>query len=277
MKRNLEENIKTNLVISDLWINRIKQDCIDQKIFCAIRNNQLDFYHKGSRLFNFSSNGFKTHIKYASVIESNGNNYLTQDELKQYKLAADFISNYERIKENCSNYSGVEAKGVSEIYHRHSFMDRDKEIVVLDIEISIEAIDADKSQDRIDILLYNADERKLKFVEAKHYSNSEIWSKEDAKVINQIKRYESQIQLKKNEIVAEYNNYIEIANSMFSCKLPLITDIEEKVTLLVFGFDRDQQKGRLKELITNNEKFKDFRVYTKGNVSDIKLSQLWKA
>lgn len=117
----------------------------------------------------------------------------------------------------------------------------------------------------------------MKFVEVKHYSNAEIWSKKDAKVINQIKRYEAQIQSKKIEIIAEYNKYIDIANSMFSGNLPQAVDIEGKVTLLIFGFDNDQKKGRLKKWITDNSKFNDIRVYKKGDVKDIKLSQLWKA
>lgn len=252
-------------------------EILNQIIFPGIRNNLIDFYYKGGRLFKYDNKGFQTHIKYAAVIEKDADDYLTESELGNHKLATDFSKNYQRIKENCSNYSGIEANGVSEIYHRHSYVGREKGIVVLDIEVSLKSIDPENKQDRIDILLYNAEEKRLKFVEAKHYSNSEIWSKTEAKVISQIKRYEAQIKSKKSEIIVEYNKYIDYANDMFSSKLPHADDIDEKVTLLVFGFDNDQKSGRLKTLVTKNPKYNDIVVYPIGNVKKINLDNLWKA
>ncbi len=82
----------------------------------------MDFYHNGGKLFSFDSNGFKTHIKYAAVITGSDEDYLTEKELANCKLVTDFQSNYSRIKENCANYSGNEAKGVSEIYQRNSYL-----------------------------------------------------------------------------------------------------------------------------------------------------------
>ena len=54
----------------------------------------------------------------------------------------------------------------------------------LDIEVSFDNKDEDKPdanrkrnrQDRIDILLFNKSESKLRFVEAKHFSNTDIRS-----------------------------------------------------------------------------------------------------
>jgi hypothetical protein len=276
LKRNLTTNLIDKLQAESFY-QTLKSEIQDQIIFPGIRNNLIDFYFKGGRLFKYDQSGFQTHIKYAAVIEKGHKDYLTEKELGNHKLGINFIDNFQRIKENCSIYAGIEANGVSEIYHRHSYVGREKGIVVLDIEVSLKSIGPDSKQDRIDILLFNADERKLKFVEAKHYSNSEIWSDSEAKVISQIKRYEAQIQAKKNEILAEYNKYIDFANNMFSGNLPHAEAIEEKVTLLVFGFDNDQKNGRLKTLVTQNEKFKDIVVYSIGNVNKITLENLWKA
>jgi len=66
MERRLEKTIENDLGKSNLWTNEIKKDCEDQIVFLAIRNNLIDFYHKGGRLFCFDSYGFKTHLKYAS-------------------------------------------------------------------------------------------------------------------------------------------------------------------------------------------------------------------
>ncbi len=68
----------------------------------------------------------------------------------------------------------------------------DNNIVVLDIEVSFESFNEENTQDRIDILLFKKDTQTLQFVEAKHYSNTDIRSKTTPKVIDQINRYEIQ-------------------------------------------------------------------------------------
>ena len=97
MKRSLDIIIKEKMIVSSLWSNYIEQDCKKQNVFLAIRDNRIDLYHKGGKLFTYDKNGFKTHLKYASVITANGKDYLTESELSAYKLASDFETNYERI------------------------------------------------------------------------------------------------------------------------------------------------------------------------------------
>jgi len=280
MKRKLEESIEKNLIKSSLWTNKIKKDRDQNKpVFLAIRDNEIDFYYKGGRLFNFTNSGFKTHIKYASVISAKGKDYLTENELTNYRLASDFETDYNRIKENCSNYSGVENAGISELYHRHSYLSYMDNVIVLDIEVSFESLSKEKKQDRIDILLFNKEKQILQFVEAKHYSNSEIWSNTTPKVIGQIKRYEDQINHGKKNIIGQYKEYVKILNRIFGVSLPEPNDIEPKVTLLVFGFDRDQEQGRLKNLIVKKENkvYKGIKFYGIGNIKAMNTNSLWNA
>ena len=274
MKRRLETALEADLVKSSLWTNKLLNDCKSQSVFLAIRDNKIGLYHKGGLLFCFDKFGYKTHIKYAAVIESIGKDYLTEAELTKHKLSSDFESNYSRIKENCSKYSGIEAVSVSEIYHRHSYLSENN-IVVLDIEVSFESYNEEKNQDRIDILLFNKLTQTLQFVEAKHYSNKEIWSTTAPKVISQINRYENQIKQRKTEILSEYVGYVKSINNLFEITLPMPEKIDPKVTLLIFGFDRDQLKGRLKELIIKKEDFKGIKVYLKGDISKIETKTLW--
>lgn len=276
MKRRLETAIEADLVKSNLWTKKLKNDCQSQSVFLAIRDNKIGLYHKGGLLFCFDNNGYKTHIKYASVISSNGKDYLTESELAQYKLSSDFESNYSRIKENCSKYSGIEAASVSEIYHRHSYLSSNN-IVVLDIEVSFESYAEENYQDRIDILLFNKLTQTLQFVEAKHYSNKEIWSKATPKVISQINRYENQIKQRTPEILKEYAEYVKSINNLFAITLPVPEKIDPKVTLLIFGFDSDQLKGRLNKFIIKKEEFKGLKVYTRGDISKIETKTLWNA
>lgn len=268
MKRQVNSTITAKLLDSELWSQKIKDDCKEQKVFLAIRENQIDFYHKGGRLFNFSNEGFKTHIKYAAVIESNGKNYLTEKELKDYKLFSDFKSNYARIKENCSNYSGEEATGISEIYHRHSYLSKSN-VVVLDIEVTFQSIDGPTKHDRIDILLYNKSTRSLQFVEAKHYTNKELWSTTVPSVIGQIQRYERQIKEKEEEILRECVENVRVLNEIFEEDIPEPVNIEDKVALLIFGFDSDQRDGRLKSQIIDAGAYEGIKIYSIGNINKL--------
>ena len=285
MKRQLKKEIIDRLTKANLWINQIENDCRNQKVFMAIRNDKIGFYHNGGLLFRFDeSNGFKTHIKYAAVIESNVKDYLSEADLSNSKPITDFESNYKRIKENCSKYSGVEASGVSDIYHKYSYFS-DNDVVVLDIEVSFKSNDIlvndelsnkKTTQDRIDILLFKKSTKTLQFVEAKHYSNTEIWSSTKPKVIGQIKKYEGQIKQNEQEIIEQYGNYVNSINNLFQINLPLPEKIDPKVTLLIFGYDRNQFNGRMKELILNKEDYKEIELYKIGGVSKINTGTLWK-
>jgi len=269
-ERNLEQPIIDKLQDEDLW-KLLKVDCRNQEIFLAIRDNSIGFYHKGGRLFAFDDKRFKTHFKYASVINIVEEGYLTEKELEKSNLISRFSENYARVKENCAHYSGVEAKGVSAIYHKYSYLSSLNKIVVLDIEISFEAIDKKygQKQDRIDLLLFDKETKTLKFFEAKHYTNSDIRSKTVPKVIKQIKRYEEQIREKEKDIIAAYQEYVKKIKRIFSnISLPEPENIDNKVSLLIFGYDQDQERGGLKK-IKAKIKDKRCRVHSIGNTDNI--------
>lgn len=276
--RNLSRQLENELLKSNLFNKKLKKDNLNQEVFLTIRNNYIDFYHKGGRLFKFDNSGYHTHIKYAAVIEKIKKDYLTQSELGRFKIASNFDTHYKRIKENCANYSGVEALGVSELYRNYSYLNTNSEIVVLDIEVSFQSLENKKELDRIDILLLNKKTKLLQFIEAKHYSNSEIWSNTTPKVVKQIRRYEKRIQSKRDEILSEYARYINKINIIFKVTLPNPINIDKQVTLLIFGFDNDQKNGRLKKLITNNKKYLGgIKNYNIGNIDQIVIENLWNA
>ncbi len=276
-RRNLESANIESLLNTKLFREKLNHDIIKGVVFPAIRNNYLDFYHKGGGLFSFDKD-FSTHKKYAAVFKSK-NDYISESELKQIEPIEDFSDGYEQIKQNCSLYSGIEAKGVSQIYHKFSFTQKNSEVVVLDIEISFKSKTEEKTQDRIDILLFNKKEQKLRFYEAKNFTNKEIWSTENKRpeVVFQIQRYEKQIKEECSCILSQYRNYIRILNKLFGCDLPEPKDIDEKVTLLVFGFDKDQQQGRMKSLLLNDGSLTGIQYYFVGNISKVKIENMWRA
>ena len=277
MKRVVKSVLISNLVKSSLWSNYLNPDCLNEKVFLTIRQNRIDLYHRGGKLFSFDDQGFKTHIKYAAVIPRSKEDYLTESDLAKYSLVSNFEPNYSRIKENCKNYSGIEAFGVSHLYHNHSYLSNEN-VVVLDIEISFDSLAEDKQQDRIDIVLYNKELRTLQFVEAKHYSNKELWSTSTPKVVDQIDRYQKkQISKKKTLILKEYSKYIETINSIFGISLPTPLEVQDNVKLLIFGFDQDQKQGRLTKQILKNVAYNGIKIYSIGDIKKIVPENCWKA
>jgi hypothetical protein len=277
-KRYLTDNTIDGLRRDKLFTERLEPDIQKRNVFPAIRQGRVDFYHKGGKIFSYQ-NGFSTHKKYASAIRSNSD-YISESDLQQkVKVITNFFDGYEQIKENCSLYSWVEAEGISRIYHKYPFTNNDLVVVVLDIEISFEAKSEERSQDRIDILLFNKKTQELRFYETKHYSNSELWAVEGTspRAVSQIQQYEEQIQEKGKDILSEYCNYVRIVNDLFGCGLPEPKSIDNKVTLLVFGYDRDQKRGRMQKLLLDDGSLAGIQRYFIGNISAVNIDNMWKA
>ena len=150
------------------------------------------------------------------------------------------------------------------------------------MEVSFESESEDKSQDRIDLLLYHLKKRKLKFYEAKDFTNSEIRAEsgKKPKVVSQISRYRKQLDssVKRAHIIEQYGCYIKIINELFLPDYPIErpTEIDPEPCLLIFGFDDDQRKGRLKKNVETLRSY-GIKVYTKGDMSKVKIEQLWNA
>ena len=288
--RELKEDIIKELLNSNLFQERLKKDIISGEVFPAIRNNYIDFYYKGGRLFHFDGK-FSTHIKYASVLtKDNSSDYVYDENLKSLKKITNFVEGYERIKENCWNYNpSLESLGVSELYKFSTASEQNKKSIIklLDIEITFSNKTQNdieefrnikqKKTDRIDILLFNTVSNELKFIEAKHYTNSEIRSNTKPKVIGQINRYTKQIENCEN-ILNAYSKNLEVLKKLFpkSLEVPDEININNAVGLFIFGFDTDQREGRMEYQISGNEHYKTINVYSCGNAKKTNINQFWE-
>ena len=76
-------------------------------------------------------------------------------------------------------------------------------------------------------------------------------------------------------MLREYNNYINSVNNLFSLNLPCPTSVNQHVVLMIFGFDKDQLKGRLTELFIANIP-SDLKYYAIGNVAGLKIENVFK-
>ena len=275
--RQLEIGLIKRLKGEDLFKNELVRDVRAGSVFAAIRNNRVDFYHKGGKLFSFSKTGFSTHIKYATTPADNTKYYITEQEFTTScgSFIKSFVRDYNKIKVNCELYSkGSESAGVSYLYSKYSFMEKQADIVVLDIEVSLES-NEDGGQDRIDVLLYSKNTRELKFVEAKLYTNKEIRSEGTPEVIGQIKRYDDQINSREGEILNAYKTYVEAINELFEIELMAPTKILPEAGLYIFEFDDDQRKGNLSNKVLPKLKGKGIKYYSLGNPVNINIQTLW--
>lgn len=260
-----------------LFKKRLLPDIKSGAVFPAIRDNAVDFYYGGGRLFRFERNTFKTHIKYATVIEGRGQ-YISEKQLENASLSTNFCVSYEAIKKNCALYAGSEAAGLSHVLKSGSFTQSPcPNIVVLDVEISFQSGDAEKQHDRIDLLLFDTQNKVLRFVEAKEFANKELWSLAGTrpKVCDQIERYEAQIGASGVEIIEQYQNTVSILNDLLSMDLPLPETVEPRCQLLIFGFDQDQRDNRLQRLLLQDEALEGLWYYACGNEKQIEARSIW--
>ena len=284
-KRELNTTLINKLKGEILFNEKLLEDIKKGDIIPAIREDRIDFYYYNSLLFQY--NGiFKTHSKFAFVPKEYKPTYVANGtELGE---VVDFYVGYENIKERAKLYTSPESIGVHSICKAGSILNNN-DYIVLDIEIAftpnkdnnevqatIDQLETSKKQNRIDILLYSIKDRKLLFVEAKHYSNKEIRANDIPPVVNQIERYNKEINNNYNELLKSYSNYIKNLNELFENEIiPVPIEIVKQCGLIIFGFDSNQRDEYLKEKIL--PKLNDIKTYSIGNAKDIEIQKLYNA
>lgn len=252
----------------DLYKKFLKKD---NEVFMALRKNEIDFYYKGARIYAYKlRKGFLSDKKYCFNTHTTKSEIYLQD-LNKLSVETNMIKNHKFIKANGKQYSGVEALGVSYLYKQD--YKSSKRYILLDVEI---ALSDENKNDRIDILLYDTIKGELKFVEAKHFSNGDLWSKEGSKpeVVSQINRYNKKIEKYYDQILKEYQKYVDILNSTFNLNIKIPKSINKEVSLYMFGFD-DNQKEKIKTTLESDGSLDGVRHYFRGDPSKIDIKTLF--
>ena len=255
----------------------------------------MDFYWSGGKLFSYKppsgrqKSKFTTHHKFASVLLDNSKtkdgktkNYISETSLqnRRIRLIENFCEGYDRIKENCRRYSGLEALGVSSLYERFSCVrkERASSVVILDIEASF-AKDGSMEKDRIDIVALDTENKTIRFAEAKHYSNRASLRTSSGKsdVVDQMQGYVKQIEGNRKEILEAYKTHVRTISTLFSVGIPEPAEIDLKPVLLIFGFDNEQQDYYLKDKIEKPlQADHGLRVYSIGDIKQCELSEVFR-
>lgn len=282
-KRNLyNKDIIERLKNDNLFKDKLLKDIQNGVVYPTIREDKLNFYYCKRLLFDYEDR-FMTNSKFAFVPKEYKPTYVADG--KEVGAIANFYDGYENIKERAKLYASPEDKGVSNICRNGNVISNlPNGYIVLDIEVAFEKeiIENNKvtiRQNRIDILLYGIEERQLRFVEAKHFSNGEIKSTTIPNVVGQIKKYDKELEKRNDEILYVYAEYIKDLNKIFDeiMEKPITAPISvlPKCGLIIFGFDDDQKNGRLQKNIESKIKEEGISVYSIGKESKIDIKTLY--
>lgn len=270
------DNLKGNPLFKDHLRRDIEGRDRDPDVFPAVRPNRMGFYHEGGRLFFFDGTRFKTDPKHATAVNNNGR--VSNSTATNPQAVHGFMESYECIKNNCSSHSKRERKELSKIHGHFSCAkyDRTDDVVVLDIEI---CLTQDSRQHTIDLLLFNRKTLMLRFFEAKGYWNPAISAKGKPKVVDQMNRYQDQLNVSddvRNVMLTNYREHVTIINKLFKHETnpPLPQFIDPVPRLLIVGCD-DERKLKLAEKVARLEDDYQLHVYSIGDIKEVESSALF--
>lgn len=265
---------------SSLFKDCLLPDIKSGKVFPAIRKSKIDFYHAGCKLFSFNGSEFRSNVAYLVGFERKLTGEVSERALAELRALSSFKDGYSQIKENTKRHSQPESKQVADLWKKHSCCRKELgEISVLDIELSLDARDDDRSQDRIDLILFNSQDLKIRCFEVKTFSNPEIRVKAgNVPVVDQIARYRNQLETRSEELLAGYAQYVEIVNRLCDLRIPEPKSISEQVDLVVFEFTTEQKKKLIKQFVpTFDKKFNCHAIGQASRASQKGLNKWWTA
>lgn len=200
---------------------RLKADVLAGEVFPAVRVDELHFYYRGGRLYQFAGGAFVRDSRYTS-----------------YSRGAAFSDEYDRAKAEIeakfTNKKGGETeRRLLDGLCRHTFgAGAASDVVVLDIEVNL----GGRAVRKCDLVLLNAATDELMFVEGKVFSDRRVRSAigHTPEVIGQVRGYSAAIASQRQTILGQYAEHIRIVNGLFGTNYRTPKAIVEPAKLLVY-------------------------------------------
>lgn len=278
---------------NDGFLKRVDANLVKcGKALLTFRNDEASVYYNGNRLCNLAPQNFEPKINdlflpFTRSKRINGQKqveYMTEAEWKtSVGLAAlkySFDEVFPEILSNITFHQTDESFQVTGLYpYSPMNISNTSSIILLDIEAAFSATGQDT--DRIDVVLYHTEERRLIFVEVKGLWDDRLKSKKgnDPAIITQMENYQKRINHEKNNIRVQYNRVIDYYNALSGRNIPYIGEETPLLGLLLVGFkanNKDSQKRKdVKTMLRKaNIKYKD--IGDTSNVTEKTLLDLYE-
>lgn len=241
-------------------------------VFFAVRPGYISVYTSGGLLLKIQlkSNGHlscEMHEEYLTLRSNRPYVDLNQGadhNQRQIRTLEELVEekNFQSVQRRISRFQGEERQGVGLVASNVAR--------VIDIEITGEqsARNPDSSDTgrrptgSIDLSAV-APDGTVWFYEAKLLGNQELRSSSGKPpIIRQLGRYEEWIMKNERRIIEEFNNirsaYAELQGSFFRKRLetiPVITGVRSRPVLLIYGFNRNEQRSELPVILGDLRKY----------------------
>jgi hypothetical protein len=261
------ENLISKFEEND-FLKEAKKRIISNKVMLTFRNKEATLYFKGRQLCNMKENkNFEPSIygKYLPIIrsiESDNEKCYSENEYREKlseKIQCNAKINFTDVLPEIYDYlyfeKDDEASFAAELY-KFSPFNADK-IILLDIEAAF--AESEESTDRIDLVFYHTEEKRLLFIELKRLKDKrfkDIENNVNNEVIEQMKRYKARITNEKDLINQQYNNVIDYFNKFCNKNIPHIENKTPLLALLVTEYDEAEERSEkmksIKQLCEEN-------------------------
>ena len=239
---------------NDPFLIKVNKELIQKgKILLTFRNNNSTMYYKGRQFCNMRRsnkdasgnivsyspeiNNLFLPVMRSNVLEKGKREIIGEDVyLRKTSGICSFSSVLSEILDNMDKEKDEEAFQVSNMYRFSPMVQNNSStVILLDIEAAFAETKIDR--DRIDVVLYNIDEKQLIFVEVKRRSDGRLYpnptTKARAEIFGQMESYREIIKINKDIIVKQYNKVIDYYNILANKTQPdqIILTVKDIFTL----------------------------------------------
>lgn len=284
--RHIENLAELEKAISQGFLSEINRHLlVSGEALLVFRNEEATIYYHGNQLCNLSAKKSKVDPFTPTVSEK----YLPLCRSKVLKKAKEAKNLNERewldaagidgktfaevlpeICDNIEKLSSPEDTQASRFYHFSPLnCFQNSPLVLLDAEAAFAKSD---EKNRIDLVFYHIDDRRLVFVEVKRLHDKR-WGNKDrldfTKVIGQMGRYRKLLKINEEIVTTQYNKAIEYYNSLSGRQMPLIGDKKPILGLLLVEHSKNEEDLKKIENIQQALAEVGFGVSDIGNTESI--------
>ena len=282
--------LKSKWDAQDGILCKIKKHIVDNgDTLLTFRDEQATVYYNGNQLCNMTFPDFEPTISelFLPLLRSNilenrlsKNNskykYITEQEWKDRadlkETSYTFADVLTEIQSNIKAHETPESFLVSKLYKYSPLNPKnDSPIILLDIEAAFAA--SEEKENRIDLVFYHKEEKRLLFIEAKGMWDNRLFDNKNntPEIISQMTNYKKLLNdpEEKGNLKCQYNNVINNYNILGNLNIPFIGDNDPILGLLIFGFDAaDKKSAKMKEMISNLNSYQ-IKFYCVGDTKNI--------